>query len=845
MEDKNIENNEELNKTTEEISNTNYVETLVDIEEPIVKEEQEEPKDELIRKDPNLKEGLTTDEVLIRVERGLNNVTDIGSTKTIGKIIVNNVCTFFNFIMFALFIWIISIGSYQDLMFMLVVTLNICIGIYQEIKAKKTVDKLSLLSAPMADVIRDHTTIEIPITELVVDDIFLLEPGKQISADGIIRSGEIEVDESLLTGESDAILKKEGDKLLSGSYVISGTCKAQVTHVGKECYIQKLTYQAKKYKKPKSDLMKSLKILITTIAGFIIPIGIALFYVQYTNNHNYHDSVLGTTGALIGMIPSGLFLLTSISLFVGVIRLGQNNTLVQELYCIENLARINMLCLDKTGTITDGTMTVSSVIEYDSDIQVNTKTIISAMLAILNDKNQTAKALEQKFGIGKKIRYKTALPFASSRKYSAVEFEKYGTFILGAPEIILKENYHLISREVEKYALQGLRVIALATSTSRLTKEGFQGETRPFSLILIEDTIRPEALDTINEFKENGVQIKVISGDNPITVSKVAARAGVDGADKYIDLTGLTEREVQRAADRFVVFGRVTPNQKKILIQSLKKNNVVAMTGDGVNDILALKEADCSIAMASGSEAARNASHITLLDSNFANMPKVVREGRRVINNVQRVAVLFLTKTIFSFLLACISLLNKGTYPITPSQLLLIDFFCIGAPSFFLALEPNNIKVQGKFLWNVLKKALPGALTVVLLSCIIYWLRDTLNINSSNMSTLIVICATWTCLMVLYKVCTPLNNFRKLLFFTMLFIILICVLFGGGFFRFNPFWGTAYTSKGEALPHLPVEQIILLICLIQASPVLINVFSGVIPFLKKQINAILNKITQI
>jgi len=653
-------------------------------------------KDDLVveRYNPDIEIGLTNEDVESRIMAGLSNTLDTGSSKSVSSIVIANLVTFFNFLNFAIALWLLSIGAeFANFLFLGAVSANIAIGIIQEIRAKKMIDKLSLLSAPTANVVRDKGDYEISVSNVVIDDILYLNSGKQIAADCVVREGTLEVNESLLTGESDPILKRKGDTLYSGSYVVSGSCYAQVTAIGQDIYIQKLTSQAKVYQKPKSDLLASLKIIIRTVAAIIVPLAGLLFYTMTTNTDlAYEDIVKATTGAMIGIIPSGLFLLTSMALAVGVIRLAQNNTLVQELYCIEMLARVDMLCLDKTGTITDGTMSVHSTVELEPYDKLSVKNIVSAMINALNDTNLTSQALSDRFGTAKRIRHKNTIPFSSSRKFSAVEFERFGTFVLGAPEYVLKNQYpESIKVQVNQFAEEGFRVLCIARTDEAITDDYTFKSLIPVSLITIEDTVRPDAEETIRYFKENQVSVKVISGDNPVTVSKIAQRVGIVDADKYISLEGLSDKDVVRAAARYTIFGRVSPGQKKLLIEALKNNgHTVAMTGDGVNDILALKEADTSIAMASGSEAARNVSHLVLLDSNFSSMPKVVSEGRRVINNVQKVAVLFLTKNIFTLLLIMIAIARRGVYPIQPSQLILIDYFLLKCLIFIRTFKLNG-----------------------------------------------------------------------------------------------------------------------------------------------------------
>ena len=566
---------------------------------------------EIERYEPDINVGLTEEQIDKRISAGLNNYKSMGSTKTISQIIIGNIVTPFNILIFIIAGFLISVNSIKDLTFLVIVLLNLVIGIIQEISAKKTIDKLTLISAPTCDVLRDSKFQEVTINEVVLDDLISLKTGKQICSDSIVVEGQIEVNESLLTGEADAIIKKPGDILYSGSFVVSGTCIARVDKVGDDNYIERLTGQAKQYKKPNSELLKALNKIILVMGILTVVIGVSLFFIQYLRTGlDYETSIRKTAGAMIGMIPSGLYLVTSVALAVGVLRLAKNNVLVQELYCIEMLARVDVLCLDKTGTITDGTMNVRNVIDYDIIGNLSTKDIVSAMLNATNDQNLTNVALENKFGRAKRIKHTDIIPFSSQRKYSAVTFDGIGTIVLGAPEFVLKANYKFVAADVNKAAKEGYRVLVIA-HTNEAIKDGAlpKVELEPVSLILIEDNVRPDAIDTISYFKEAGVEVKVISGDNPVTVSKVAERAGITNAENYISLDGLTDTEVVRAASKYTVFGRVSPGQKRLLVKSLQElGHKVAMTGDGVNDILALKEADCSIAVASGSEAARNGS---------------------------------------------------------------------------------------------------------------------------------------------------------------------------------------------------------------------------------------------
>ncbi len=780
----------------------------------------------------DLKRGLTDEQVQTRIEEGLVNKVNSGSTKTIPQIILSNVVTVFNLIIFAVAAWLISVGATKDLFFLVIVSANIIIGIVQEIRAKKTIDKLSLLSAPTAVVIRNGRQIEIPVSEIVLDDLLVLSAGKQVCADCILKEGGVEVNESLLTGESDALVKKVGSSLFSGSFVVSGNCKAKVEKIGEDSYIEKLSKQAKVYKKPKSEILKSLKRVINFVLVMLVPITICLFLihqekamVDYAGNTHliYVETVRKTAALIIAMIPSGLFLTTSVALAVSVMKLAKNKTLVQELYCIEMLARVNVLCLDKTGTITDGSMTVKGIEEINNTSGLTVKQIIALMLGSLNDGNMTSVALEAEFGKAKRVSPLFVVPFSSARKFSAVTLDKYGTFFLGAPEFVLKKDYDSVKPSVDKYARKGYRVLLIGHNKGELKSQDDVATLKPspLALILIEDTIRPDALETIEYFKNSGVDVKVISGDNPLTVSMVAKRAGIEKSEKYISLDKVSDDKLYEIADQYTVFGRVTPNQKKILVEALKsKGKTVAMTGDGVNDILALKEADCSIAMASGSEAARNVSQLVLLDSNFSSMPKVVREGRRVVNNIQRVATLFLTKTLFSFLLAVTIMFTAYVlginmdFPIKLRPLMIIDFLAVGIPAFFLALEANNNVIKGNFLLNVLKKAFPGAVVVTIQCIVIFCFRNSLNIDPDTISTMSIIVAAFTCLMVLYRTCNPFNNYRRLIYGTMFVGYLACIFLG------------PLKEYFEILP-LDVPQILLVLLLIVLSNTLLDLFTKI------------------
>lgn len=733
--------------------------------------------------------GLTQAQVEERLTAGKVNIQPHSRTKTIGKIIKDNTLTLFNIINIVLALMVIFVQSFQNLLFINIVLINTFIGIIQEIKAKKTIDKLSLISQPHVIVLRDGNLMEIVFEKIVMDDILVLKSGKQVPSDSQVVKGELEVNESLLTGESVAIMKYEGDELLSGSFVVSGEATVQVIRVGLENYASKLVEAVKVIKKPNSEIMKALGFIMKTVGIVIIPIGLLLLYKQIiVQELPLQAGVVGTVAALIGMIPEGLVLLTSVALAVGVIRLGHHKTLVQELYCIETLARVDVLCLDKTGTITEGNLEVLSMETISNE--KNPVQALRALIANLKDENATFKALSESCkGEAPKWKCEKIIPFSSDRKWSGANFSDQGTFVIGAPEFVLGNRYPEIQDKVECYASEGNRVLMLGYASEPFNDDGSLPENiKTIALLPMGDKIRPEAKKTLEFFRNQGVDIKVISGDNPVTVSQVAHRAGLLDWENYIDAATLTTDEaVKQAALVYSVFGRVTPMQKKLLIQSLKEaEHTVAMTGDGVNDVLALREADCSIAMAEGSDAVRQVSQLVLLDSNFASFTRVLMEGRRVINNITRAASLFLVKTMFSLMLAIIVIIANEAYPFVPIQLTLISAVTIGIPSLFLALEPNKNRVTGNFLEKVLKKSLPGALTVVFNVVMIMIIGSNLPFNHEQVSTLAVISTGLVGLVILFKVCQPMDNKRWSLFFAMTGAFLCSVLFGGNLFFLLP-----------------------------------------------------------
>ena len=752
--------------------------------------EVKRPKLPIALVDPEV--GLTNEQVEERRRLGYTNAPLEPPTKTVKQIILGNLLTYFNLIFSLLAGCIIAVGSWRNLMFMPVVLANIGIGILQELKSKRTLDKLSLVTAPKGIVIRNSTRITANTASLVRDDIVVFANGNQIYADAEVVSGEVMVNEALITGEADEIKKLPGDELLSGSFVVSGACSAQLTRVGEDSYASRLTLEAKKVgKKKQSEMMTSLSRLVKWIGLILLPFGAALCYKEIVVlGRGVEAGVVSTVGALVGMIPEGLYLLTSLALVAGVLRLTQKKTMVQDLSCIETLARVDVLCVDKTGTITETKMIVEDVALLCEDrfIEDDVRMIMSDYVAALGAENETMDALKRYFKGEVYQKAEKTLPFSSSLKYGGVQFHDDEAYLLGAPDVILGSDYGQYREEVERYSAKGCRVLLLAMYDGDIGEKGLHGEVFPIALILLNNKIRPEAPATFAYFAQQGVRVKVISGDNPITVSEVARRAEIAGAEEYVDARELdTDAKLDDAAVRYNIFGRVTPDQKRRLVRAMKNaGHIVAMTGDGVNDALALKEADCSVAMASGSEVAARVSHIVLLDSNFASMPSVVLEGRRVINNIERAASLYLVKNIFSFVLALITLFFVLPYPVTPAQLSLVSTITIGIPSFFLALEPNESLVSGRFLPNIIYKALPGALTDIVLAVGITLFYLGFEMENAALST---ICATVLAvvgLLVLNSVCKPYTPLRKMLLSGLTVVFIVTVLFMKSLFTLSP-----------------------------------------------------------
>lgn len=723
--------------------------------------------------------GLTDEEVRQRVEEGLTNRADISTDKTTKEIVISNVFTYFNLIFLVITILLIMVGSFRNLTFLPIIIGNTVIGIVQEIRAKKTLEKMSLLNAPHADVIRNGSVKQISTDELVKDDVILLTAGKQICADAVVISGNIQVNESLLTGEADEVEKTEGSTLMSGSFVVSGECYARLEKVGNESYISKLSLEAKSMGgKEQSEMIRSINLIVKWVGIVIIPIGLILFWQShFVNGESITKSVTSTVAAIIGMIPEGLYLLTTVALALSTMKLARKKVLLHDMKSIETLARVDVLCVDKTGTITEPDMKLKEIFLCKNSGADGTQTALtldelkSLILDYANasvDNNATMLALKayaaDALTNNTSALHRTAVSqqaFSSSLKYGSVTFSD-GTYLLGAPEFIMHEDFARIEEEIIPYADKGDRVLLFARYDGENVENGINDSVTPLGFVALANPIRENAVKTFEYFKSQGVAIKVISGDNPRTVSRIAIQAGIESAESFVDAATLdTEDKIADAVNKYTVFGRVTPKQKKQLVKALQaKGHTVAMTGDGVNDILAMKDADCSVAMASGSEAAAQAAQVVLLDSDFAHMPDVVYEGRRVVNNIQRSASLFLVKNIFSLLLSLFSVILMVTYPLEPAQVSLISMFTIGVPGFLLALEQNKDRIKGRFITNVMLKALPGGLTDVIAVGALVVCGEVFCISDASIGTIATLVLSVVGFMILFKISEPLNGMK-------------------------------------------------------------------------------------
>ena len=729
--------------------------------------------------------GLTSAEADQRKAEGKVNTASTVKTKSIKRIFIDNICTVFNGINVLLFILLMVVGSYKNLLFIGVVLFNTVIGIVQEIRSKKSVDKLTILTESKLSVLRDGEIVELSKDELVLDDIILLSRGNQVPADCILVDGECSANESLLTGESDLIAKKLGDELLSGSFIASGNCKCRVNRVGADSYAAKINNEAKYIKKNDSQILKAFKTIINICSIIIFPVGILMFVIKYfVQQQMFNDTVISTVGALVGMIPGGMILLTSTVLAVSVIRLAKKKVLVNEMYCIETLARVDVICLDKTGTLTAEIMNVHDTIPLDCE-KDEIMTALSS-IAHVDEVNATAEAVHAYTKDIEPLQCKHFTPFSSETKWSGGEFSNGRTYIMGAAEFVFsdKEKYAKVYQAIDEVK-DTVRILVLAKSVNPLTDKTLPDDLIPMALILIKDQLRDNVQETVNYFKEQGVTLKVISGDSVKTVQNIAKDCGIEGAENAVDMsTVTTDEELAEVAERCNVFGRVTPAQKKKLLIALKeKGHKVAMTGDGVNDVLALKEADCSVAMAAGSEAARNVSQLVLVNNDFACMPQVVAEGRRSINNIERSSSLYLVKTMYSILLSLFFLFSTHIYPFEPIQLSLIGALTVGFPSFVLALQPNKNIVRGNFTYNIITRAAPAAICIALNIIVTALLSDPLGLSHAELSTMAVYTTSLIGLMLIVRLCIPFNALRGAMLALSTAGIIIATIFFRDFFK--------------------------------------------------------------
>ncbi len=748
------------------------------------------PRQEIpvINADPE--QGLTAAQAAQRLAGGWSNRAPDSAARTEKDIIRENCLTFFNLVFLVLAVVLLIGGSSpKNLTFLVVVVCNTLIGCYQEIRAKRAVERLTLVSARRVRVLRDGEIYLLAQEKLVRDDIAELAAGDAICADGIVRAGEIQVNESLVTGEQDPIRKQPGDSVRSGSFVVSGSCRFQLTKVGGDAFAARLAAEAKADPHAaKSEMMRSLDRVIYFVGAALVPVGLLLFYQEYhVLAQSMQESVEATVSALVGMIPEGLYLLTSIAMAASSLKLSRQKVLVQDMNCIETLARVDVLCVDKTGTITEARMETDDVIPLSGDPPERLEQILAAFYAGTEPENDTARAMAETFSQPSDWECVRRVPFSSQTKWSAAVFRNQGAFVIGAPEPTLGSRYDEVKQTVEECAAGGLRVLLVAQYDGELGETLEPERLSPLALVLLTNRIRPDAQDTFAYFARQGVSIKVISGDNPLTVSEVARRAGIAGAEHYIDASQLqTEEDYRQAVKKYTVFGRVTPDQKKRLVQALKKRgHTVAMVGDGVNDVLAMKESDCGIAMAGGAQAASQLAQIVLLKSDFASMPQIVDEGRRVINNIQRAATLFLVKNIFSLGLSVITLFTSWHYPFIPLHLTVISGLTIGIPSFFLAMEPNYDRVEGRFLPSVLRKAFPGGLTNIFVVLMAQAFGDVFSLSSDDISTACTALLGVVGLLVLYQTCKPLNGFRKAVWGTMAAALIFCFTALSSFFELH------------------------------------------------------------
>ncbi len=789
--------------------------------------------DEVERFSPSLEQGLSSEQVSVRVGQFLFNDVNKKYSKSYASIFFGNICTFFNLLCVLVAVALIYAGaSISQFLFVAIFGANMLIGIIQELLAKRQIDKLAVLISATTKVMRNGVKVEIPIREIVLDDVILLETGQQVPADCILADGTVEVNESLLTGESVPVKKQLGDTIYAGSYIASGNCRVRADKVGSATYLNSLTSKAKKYKKPHSEIMNSIKMFIRMIGFLIIVIAALMFWKNWEaitadmvaagaiDSRVRISQAIQLTGAvIIGMIPSGLLLLTSLAMEIGMLRLAKKQTLAQDAYSLEMLARVNVLCLDKTGTITDGRMTVSDCMILGNYSDHPIDEIMGSMLAALDDNNQTSIALKERFGLSNALSAAQILPFSSKRKLSAVTFKEAGTFVMGAPEFVLRPMPPKIEKIVRQYAQSGFRVLVVAHSATPMSGDRLPNILRPIAIITLADNIRPDAVETIKWFRENDVDIKIISGDNPVTVAEVARRVGVRNAKKFISLEGLTDIEVENVATQYTVFGRVTPEQKAILVKAIKKQgNTVAMTGDGVNDILALKEADCAISVASGAEAARNVSHLVLMNNNFMNLPTVVYEGRRVINNIKSCASLYLMKTLLITTLALICVCMGTQYFFKTNNMLLFEVLIAAFPSFVMSLQPNTERVKGKFIPYVMSRSIPGAATLVACIMAVYGacelLPESYGFAGETRNALYMLALSFGGLVMLFRIMQPFNILRFAVY-------AVSVIVSIGVLAIPIFGNIVFDNWSEI--SLDFTQILYIVCIVLAAFPLSNV----------------------
>lgn len=749
-------------------------------------EKEMEPRMPLTRVQADSGIGLSAEQVQERFAAHADNYKVESSTMSVSDIVKSNVFTYFNLVFLIITILLSIVGAWSDMMFLPIIIANTCIGIIQEVHSKKVLDRLSILNAPHCTVVRDGQEHEVEAHKLVLDDVVVLQAGSQIPADATVLDGELQVNESLITGESDEIAKHAGDELLSGSFVVSGKAHARLEKVGKDSYISKLTLQATQSKKgEQSEMIRSLNYLIMVMGIIIIPIGIALFVQSYIfNEGTLKESITGMVAAIIGMIPEGLYLLSSVAMAVSSVRLAQKKVLIHDMKCIETLARVNVLCVDKTGTITEPGMHVYETKILDGLDEAQTVATIADVVAAQEKDNATMEALQEYFTKGSGHKAKEVFSFSSETKFSGATMDDGKAYVIGAPEFVLRSQFEEYQEQIAEYSSKGYRVLVFGEYEGTLSRKPLTEPVVPMGLVMLANPIRKGAKDTFRYFAENDVDIKVISGDNPLTVSVIATEAGIEGAERYVDASVLKSKsDYDEAVEKYTVFGRVTPNQKRMLVQALKEHKkTVAMTGDGVNDVLALKDADCSVAMASGSDAASNVAQLVLLDSDFTRMPSVVAEGRRVVNNIERTASLYIVKNIFSMLLAIFSVILMLDYPLEPSQVSLISMFTIGIPSFILALEPNKNPIRGRFLTNVLVKALPAGLTdFLVVSGLVLFCRE-FSVDLDCLSTSCTILVAVVGFMILYRIAKPMNIGHIIMMIGVVAGWLFCMLFVSKFF---------------------------------------------------------------